>query len=277
MSATTTATTPRVTTTSRVTMPKVLHSEWIKLRSLRSTVIVFAATVVVLIGMGLLVSKLAGDDIGKPADDGPPIGISDGMAAILGGVTFAQLVIGVLGVLVISGEYSTGMIRSSLAAVPSRLPVLWGKALLFAVVTFVLMAAAMVVTFFGGAAVLSTQGISVSLGDPGALRALIGATFYLTGAGVLGVALGFILRNTAAAITTLAGIFFLLPAVAGLVLTGDLGDSVTPYLPPNAGQAMFTVTPDPALLSPGAGLAVFTGYLAIGLGIAALTLKRRDA
>ena len=118
---------------------------------------------------------------------------------------FAVVAFGVLGVLVMSGEYSTGMIRSSLTAVPRRLPVLWGKLAVFAGVIFSVSLVASFISFFLGQALLSSHHLGVSITAPGALRSVIGAALYMTVAGMIGVALGALFRNTAAGIATFAG------------------------------------------------------------------------
>ena len=121
----------------RVTQWRVIVSEWIKLRSLRSTLFSLLAAVVCTVGLGILISALRANDF-KQNGFTPGPGFDPTLVS-LRGIYLAQLAIGVLGVLVITGEYSTGMIRATLAAVPRRLPVLWAKALVFAAVVFVVM------------------------------------------------------------------------------------------------------------------------------------------
>ena len=146
-------------------------------------------------------------------------GFEPGATAIstsLTGTFFAQLAVGVLGVLLITGEYSTGMIRSSLTVVPGRLPMLWGKLAVFAGTVFLTMLAAGFTSFFVGQALLGEQ-LSASLTDPGALRSVLGAALYLTVAGLTAIALGALLRNTAAAITTFVAVFFVIPPLTNLL------------------------------------------------------------
>jgi ABC-type transport system involved in multi-copper enzyme maturation permease subunit len=120
-------------------------------------------------------------------------------------VSFAQLAIGVLGVLVINAEYSTGMIRATLSAVPKRLPVLWGKAVVFGAVAFAVSLPAVFIVFFIGQAILSGQHINIGITHPGVIRALFGAALYLTVMGLLGLGLGAIVRSTAGGIAALGG------------------------------------------------------------------------
>jgi ABC-2 type transport system permease protein len=263
----------------KVTQARVIRSEWIKFRSLRSTVITLTAAAVVLIGLGLLFSAVQSGQLSGPGDRGGADPEDTAVSVSLSGVMLAQLIIGSLGVLVTAGEYSTGMIRSSLAAVPRRLPVLWGKTIVFAVVVFAVTTVAAFAAFFGGQAVLSAGGAATaSLGDPGVLRAVFGAAVDLTGIGLLGLALGALLRTTAGAISTLFGLTLLLPGVLQL-LPADFNSAVGPYLPSNAVNAFMTAQPVPgaSALSPWAGLAVFVGYIVVLLGAAAVTLRRRDA
>ncbi|MCI4062093.1 ABC transporter permease [Micromonospora sp. R77] len=261
---------------ARVTWWRVTRAEWIKFRSLRSSLIMLAATVVVFVALGLGFSAFLSDATIEPGTPAPPGGPSslDPLGASLGGVNLAQLLIGTLGVLLVAGEYSTGMIRSSLAAVPRRWPVLAGKVAVLAGVSLAVLVPTVLLTFLGGQAVLGDKGIS--LGDDGVLRAVLGTAGYLTGVGVLGMALGALLRNTAGALTSVVALLLVIPGVVSL-LPESWSDTISPYLPSNAGQAFMSISSSPDLLSPGAGLAVFVGWLVLLLGTATVLLSRRDA
>jgi ABC-2 type transport system permease protein len=200
----------------------------------------------------------------------------DSIDRSLGGYHLAQLAIGVLGVLVISGEYSTGMIRSSLMAVPRRLPVLWAKIAVFASVTFALMLASAFVAFFVAQSILTEHHVNVTLGHPHALRALVGTVLFMTVTGILCVALGTIIRSTAGAIATFAALLFVLPGIVD-ILPSDIGESISPYLPSSAGGAIAQAVPDAHTLSPWGGFALYCGYTIVLLAIAAYLLVRRDA
>jgi ABC-type transport system involved in multi-copper enzyme maturation permease subunit len=257
---------------AKVTQARVFTSEWIKLRSLRSTVYTLLAAIVMTVGLGMLFSGVIAnrwsqlDAAERVRFD--PTGVS------LRGVFLAQLAIGVLGVLLITGEYSTGMIRATLSAVPKRLPVLWAKAGLFAVVAAITMIPAALVAFLGGQALLGTHG--TTLGASEVARSVIGAGLYLTVVGLLGIGLGFIIRNTAGAIATLFGVLLVLP-VLGAVLPSSWAKHIVPYLPSNAGQAVMSVHQAPGDLAPWTGFAVFCGYAAAAIIVSAVLLKRRDA
>jgi hypothetical protein len=154
--------------------------------------------------------------------------------------------------------------------------VLWAKLLVFAAVTFVVTTLSSFMAFFGGQAFLSSQHIQTSLSAPGVLRAVIGAGLYLTGVGLLGVALGWIIRHTAGAIATLFGLLLVLPAL-GDALPDNLAPHINPYLPSNAGEQLVSVRRATDMLSPWAGFAVFCGYVVVGIVVAVVLLKRRDA
>ena len=131
-------------------------------------------------------------------------------------------------------------IRSTMAAVPRRVPVLWGKALVFGATALAISLPATFIVFLVGQAILSGEGINVSIGHPGVFRALIGAPLFLTAMGLFGLALGAILRSTAGGIAALAGIVFVLPPIVGLLPT-SVANSVDPYLPSNAGGAIWMI------------------------------------
>jgi ABC-2 type transport system permease protein len=256
-----------------VTQRRVAVSEWTKLRSVRSTRWTLLVTLLLIIGIGLLACAVF-------EARWPHLGADERahfhpLRANLAGVNFAQLAIGVLGVLVITAEYSTGMIRSTFMAVPKRLPVLWGKALVFGAVALAISLPAVFIVFFAGQAILSGQHINISISHPGVLRALFGAPLYLTVMGLFALGLGAIVRNTAGGISALAGIVFVLPPVLDL-LPSSVSNAVGPYLPSNAGGAVWTINPDPNTLAPWTGFAVFCAYAAVALVIAAVLMRRRD-
>jgi ABC-2 type transport system permease protein len=255
-----------------VTQGQVIRSEWIKLRSVRSSWLVLAATVAGIAVTGLLVSYVtnahwATATASARADFNP-------VNQDLIGVNLAELTVGALGVLAATGEYATGMIRATFAAVPRRLPVLVAKAGVLAAVTFTVCLAAVLATFLGGQALLGSHGISLS--QPGAARAVLGSVLYLTVVAVLGVGLGFLIRSAAGAIATLIGLLLVLPFLAA-ALPGPGGQSVARYLPSTAGRALFTMNAGHAMLSPWTGFGIFLLYAGIVIALAALTLRRRDA
>ncbi len=260
-------------TVGRVTQARVALSEWTKLRSVRSTRWTLLTTLLLIIGIGILACVVFENrwphlSPHERANFQP-------LRASLVGVNFAQLAIGVLGVLTITAEYSTGMIRASLSAVPKRLPVLWGKVLVFALVAFVLTLPAVFIVFLAGQGILSGRHINIGLSHPGVVRALFGAALYMVVMGLFGLGLGAITRSTAAGISALAALIFVLPPIIGL-LPSSTANSINPYLPSNAGGAVWTIHPDANTLAPWTGLGLFAGYAALSLVIAAVLLRRRD-
>jgi ABC-2 type transport system permease protein len=264
--------------TGRVTQLSVIRSEWIKLRSLRSTWYSLLAAVVIIVGLGTLFSALRAHRFNQVGPNGGRFAEAfDATQVSLRGVFLAQLAIGVLGVLVITGEYSTGMIRSSIAAVPNREPVLIAKALVFAVTAFILTEVSAFVAFLLGQQALKSTHLQASLSTPHAERAIVGAGLYLTLIGLLAVGLGFLVRSTAGGIATLFGIVLVLPLLSNALPTPYSAD-VSKYLPLNAGtQIIATTNPDPSQLGPWAGLGVVAIYAAAALVAGAIMLKRRDA
>ena len=259
-----------------VTFASVVRSEWIKFRTVRSSIITVLASLVVVVGFALLGAfTFDAAPAQGPGPGGP--GFSDPVAIALGGVTLAQLIIGVLGALVVTNEYGNGMVRATMSAVPRRTPVLLAKVVVVGGVTLVVSLVAAFAAFFASQAVLSGNGDpTLGLGDDDVLRTVVGAAVYLTGVSVIGTILGTLLRSTAAAIATLFGLVFLFPTLIGLVLPDSWNDAITGYLPSNAGNSFMTLDPSGTSLSPWAGLAVFAAWIVVGLACAAVRLRRRD-
>jgi hypothetical protein len=258
----------------KVTQARVLRSEWTKFRSLRSTVWTLLTALVLMIGIGTLFSAVSASQYHtfSPAQQASfdPVSVS------LAGTTFAVIAFGVLGVLMMSGEYGTGMIRSSLTVVPRRLPVLWAKLAVFAGVVLAAALTASFASFWIGQALLSGHHLGVSIASAGALRSVVGAALYITVSGLMGVTLGALFRNTAAGIATFAGVYFVLPPLAGL-LPSSVSDHLTPYLPSNAGSVIWGGADGSHLLSPWTGFALLCGYAVVLVTAAAWRLRHSDA
>ena len=270
----TTATIARPVSTDivgEVTQLRAIKSEWIKLRSLRSTFWSFLTAGAFIIGLGLLFSSVRAHDVSRADFVG-----FDPTQVSLRGAYLAQLAIGVLGVMAVTGEYSTGMIRATISAVPRRLPVLWAKLAVFAVTVFVAMGICSLIAFEIGQAALASTHHSATLSSPGALRAVIGTALYLSVLALLGIGLGFLIRNTAGAIAALFGMLLVLPVVAQ-ALPGHLANDVTKFLPMPAGTGITATVQDPTMLSPWTGFGVFCLYAIAAIVAGAAMLKRRDA
>jgi ABC-2 type transport system permease protein len=254
----------------KVTQLRVLLSEFTKFRTVRSTVWTLLVSVILMIGIGALFSAVTASQHSTLDASFSPATIS------LEGASFAVVAFGVLGVLMTSGEYSTGMIRSSLTVVPRRLPVLWGKLAVFAGMIFSVALAASFISFFLGQLILNGQHLGVSLTVPGALRSVIGAALYITVAGLIGVCLGALFRNTAAGIATFVGLFFVIPPLTQL-LPASVSNHLAQYLPSSAGEAIWG-TPQGVghPLSPWTGFALLCGYAVALIVAAAWRLRRSD-
>jgi hypothetical protein len=258
----------------RVNQWRVVVSEWTKLRSLRSTLWSLFVAVVFTIGLPCVFATVTAVrwshmSLHERLDRHP-------LEIATAGVNLSQLAIGVLGVLIVTGEYSTGMIRASFGAVPKRLPVLWAKIAVFACATFVLMLPSVILGFVGSQAILRNHHIlEISFSHPGVARTVIGGAIFLTVVGIFTMGLGAITRNTAGGIAVFAGIFFVIPPLLNILPT-SWNQAISEYLPSSAGRDVFALTHGPHDLSPGAGIALFAGYTAIVIAIAAVLLVHRD-
>jgi ABC-2 type transport system permease protein len=253
-----------------VTLRRVIRSEWLKFWTLRSTVMVLAGAVVGMVAISLIVAYNTRTlTPGQDANDLVP-------SATLQGYYLGQLLIGALGVLFVSGEYSTGMIRSTLAAVPKRLPVLWAKLLVFTAITLVSMVTVSIVAFLASQALLAQYRPGFSLSDPHVLRVVIGTGVYLTLVGLIGASLGWIVRSTPGALVAYVATVLVIPVLFRTVL-GAWGKHVAEYLPTVAGAAFSTSLSEPPSLSPWTGLAVMIGWVVVGFAVSAGLLLRRDA
>jgi ABC-2 type transport system permease protein len=265
---------PRLPHTGRVTQARVVLSEWTKLHSLRSTKWSLFSATLLTIALPVVFAAVTSSHWGSMGPheraDRHPLDIA------LAGVNVGQLAIAVLGVLVITGEYSTGMIRASFTAVPKRLPVLWAKTAVFGVVSFLLMLPPVLIAFFASQAILSRHHIlQISFSHPGVARSVIGGAVFLTLVGFFALGIGAIVRNTAGGIATFAAIFFVIPPLMN-ILPASWNNAISPYLPSEAGRQVFSLTQGAHSLAPLSGGLVFVGYCALTLAIAAVLLIRRD-
>ncbi|MDQ2724167.1 MAG: ABC transporter permease [Actinomycetota bacterium] len=255
-----------------------MHSEWIKLRTVRSTLITLIITVVLGIGEGALISLGAGNaykdhNFGTTTFDPTAISLG-GLASFVG---FAQLALVVLGVLVVTSEYSTGMIRTSLAAVPRRGRLLAAKAIVFALVALVVGEITGFIAFFVGQAVLSGQTAPhAALGDPYVARAVIGSGLYLALVGLVAVGVGALIRNTAGAIFTLVAVIIVLPPLSNLLPT-SFGRPLREYWPTEAGSQIISVDRGTHMLGSWTGLGVLAAFAVVVMTLGTVAILRRDA
>jgi ABC-2 type transport system permease protein len=238
-------------------LKRAIRAEWVKLWSLRGPVWAVAAAAVAIVAGGVLTCAAVADS---------PRMLVGPIAASMEGVQYARFAVGVLGVLVATQEYSSGLVRWTFAAVPARVPVLAAKALVVTAVTTLLAAPTVPVAFLAGQAMLGSSGLP--LGAPGAARALVGAVGQLVAIALLGLALGTLLRSAAGAVGTLVLGVAILPGLLD-VAPGDLAG----FTPGRAGESMMTAEHLGAL--PAAG--VLAAWVAVALVGAGLLLRRRDA
>jgi ABC-2 type transport system permease protein len=258
----------------KVTQLRVIKSEWLKFRTLRSSWLVLLAAIGSMIGVGIAMAWSTASDWThmRPRQQARFNPLADPMS----GFNLAQLAVGVLAILLTAGEYPGGMIRATLSAVPKRLPVLWAKLLVFTSLTALTMIPATIATFFISQRILIPTGKHVGWSMPMIPRVIIGTGLYLTIVAILAIGIGAIVRNLAGGIAAFVGILLVLPAItSGLSQTWS--DRINKWVPSNAGQAIMRVQSDPSSLSPWRGLAMFGGYAVAAVIAAAILLKRRDA
>jgi ABC-2 type transport system permease protein len=252
-----------------VTLVRVVRSEWTKFRSLRSTWWSIAVTVLAAVGVGVLTSASAAGNHAASAVPAAVAGRSE-----LGGL-ISQLVVGVLAVLFISGEYGTGMIRSSMIAVPRRLPVLWAKLGVFTAAVLPVTAVSALAAFALGQVFWRAHGRpAVGLTDPDVARIVFGAAVCILLTGLIALAIGALVRNTAAGITTMVGLYFVLPILAG-EMPQRIAD-LSRFLPSNASGAVWNASLSPVSMTPADGFALLCGYTVVLCAAAAWRLRRGD-
>jgi ABC-2 type transport system permease protein len=288
----TTTTTTADLTGAHLTFPRIVRSEWIKLRTIRSTVWCYGLIILLTIGFGLL-GAAAGSTSGTPTAEA-----SRQATVLVGtiGVSFSQLIVAVLGVLIISGEYSTGMIRSTFTAVPGRLSAIFAKLAVLAVTTFVVSFVAIWLTALTTAPILSGKGYDVQLSDSSVFMPMLGGSIYLTLVAVLAFTIGTILRSSAGGIASALGLLLVLPIIAGIASSVTRAvwiSNVAAFLPSSAGGQLYTYataadttqaaqrgapTVSGAITLDGwQGFLVLLAWVVAGLIVATILIKRRDA
>lgn len=254
-----------------VTTLRVARGEWTKFWTVRSTSLTLVAAGVATVILGMIFSAVSGTDAQAT---GPAAFLTDPVEVALGGVGLTAMMIGVLGVMFVASEYSTGLIRTWFAAAGRRRRVIQAKAAVVASSVVGVAAVAVSAAVVAGQAVYAGSEPTVSLFD--ALDVIVGTTIYLAGIALIGVALGFILRSTAAGIGTLVGAVFIGPNLLQL-LPDSITDLFLKYLPSSAGDAMMSQVSNPDLLSTGAAYAVLIAWVFGLLAVASVLVNRRDA
>jgi ABC-2 type transport system permease protein len=264
-----TATTPP---SPAVQFAGVLRSEFVKLGSVRSTFWTLAAAVVSNVAVAALLAIFLPSHLSagqKAAID--PVRVS------LGGLHLSQIAVGLLGVLAITSEYGTGMIRATLAAVPQRRLMLMAKTAVFAVTALVVAVLAGLAAYLVFQAFLpGGDPMRTSLADPAVLRAVTGSGLYLTALGLLGFGLGVIIRSSAGAVAALFGLLFV-PSLLAALLPQSWQDTIGPYLPMNAGETIYSARHEAHMLGAWQGFGVFCLYTAAAVAAGFILISRRDA
>jgi ABC-2 type transport system permease protein len=274
----TTTTMPQPRTSSLpaggATLPRVIRSEWTKLWSLRSTWWTLLIAFVVTIGFATLLSWAASSQYDKMnAEDRATLDVTN-LAMV--GVAFGQLAFAVLGALVVASEYSTGGIKTTLVAVPNRVRVLLSKVIVFSIVSWLVGTVAAFISFFVSMTFWSSHDLAASLSDPGVLRAVFGAGLIALASGLLGLALGALIRHTAGSITTAVALLFVVPPLTQL-LPGKWGNDISDRFTTNAGQHITEVLQRPGQMHPWTGYFWLLAECVIPLLVGAWLMRRRDA
>ena len=259
----------------RLSFTRVVSAEFFKFRTLKTNTILLAVVFVAIIAFGAMAASAASGGIKTP-EGGPPISGRSPIDLVLSGANFGVLLLGVLGVLLAAREYASNMIQVSMAAVPSRLPILWAKLIVFTTWALPAVAAACTIAFFVGTKILSSAQVpSVQWTDPNVPRAVLGMACSLVGFGLIGLTLGMLTRSIAGGLATLLGGVLILPALA-VVLLPESWSSVLKFLPSNASMAFTSTAPPPGMLSAGAGAAVFGLWVVVAIVASAVVVKLRD-
>jgi hypothetical protein len=252
----------------------VVRSEWTKFRSVQSTYWTFLVAIVLGIGLAALVSGISASHY--QTDPGVRFGWDPTQRSIRPEWFLAQLAFAVLGVITVTSEYSTGMIRTSLAAVPKRIRMMSAKLLVFAAAALAVGEAISVVAFSLGQALIHGKAPSASFGQPEVIRVVLGAGLYLLVIGLLGCGFAVLVRHAAAGIALVVGMLFILPGIAEALPT-SWSQPIEKYWPTNAGQRLMFLHRDSHTLSAWWGFGEFSLFVAVVVGVAFYLLERRDA
>ena len=252
------------------TLRRVLASELLKLRGLRSTIVLVLVAVASVVLLGPI------NAVGQVVEDEPVHGVGDALSLVLMGASNAAILLGVLGVLTATNEYAHASVRVTFTAVPRRADVVLGKALALTSALVPVVLVSVVIAWEAGRRILHHGGADLGWTDPDVVRVMAATTWYLAGWALLGQSLGWLLRSAVGAASALLGVMFVLPVLT-LLIPGKAGDTVGQLMVSEAGAAMIrTDQPGPGL-DPMAGALIWTLYLGLAIGAAVLATNRRDA
>ncbi|MEV7814195.1 ABC transporter permease [Streptomyces flaveolus] len=253
----------------------LLRAEWVKISSVRSTAWVLLLMFVASVGVSVAASAVTAAQWGSASPQDRARVVADPLSVIFSAFGVGELIVSVLGVLVITSEYSSGTIRASFLAVPRRTPLLVAKAAVFALVTLVAGEVTAFASFFAGSALLDKHA-PVALGDPEVLRVVTGSGLFLAAMSLFALGVGALIRHTAGAIAAVVGFLLVLAPLAGS-LPGTAGRDIAAFLPANAGQQIVFAHPSPDhVLTPWQGLGVCALWGVALIAVASVLLRRRD-
>lgn len=253
-----------------VNFGRIARAEWVKLRSLRSTAVLLTCTVAVMIALGMLGAW--GNVLA--ADDGNPVTDQAIQATTTAGLTFSQLIVGAMAVLLIASEYGTGMIRTTMLAVPRRVPAVLAKSLVIALAAFVVGTGSAFLTYFAVQPVLAPDDMGFEL-DAAVAGSLLSTGLYLALVALMGIALGALLRNSAGSIVTLSALLLVIPMALSMI-PGKFATEVSRYLPSNAGNQLTSTSIAEGALTQLEGGLVMAAWATIPLIAALVAVRQRD-
>ncbi|MEV7662668.1 ABC transporter permease subunit [Paenarthrobacter sp. NPDC089316] len=260
---------------------RVLNSEFIKFRTLLSTLILLASTALVMVGFAALAAWGTGQFAEQATRDpqaAAAIAAQGGELAVTipsSGIAFAQLILGSLGVLLMSSEFTTGMARSTFAAVPRRLSPFLAKLIVVVVSAFLLTAVSTYIAGLVALPIVDNYGLKLDLGSSQSIKLLLVNSVYVAAVAAIGMALGTIIRNSAGGIMSLVGIFFVLP-IAFQLIPGDFFKEASKYLPTNTLNPLTAVKHVPDTLEAWQAALVLGAWVVVPVALAMILLKKRD-
>ncbi len=262
---------------TRITLPMSTKAEWIKFRSLRSSVYSIITLLVLTIGLGSLITYARTKHFGHDGDNAlgwDPVTVS------LTGFFFAEFVVGVVGAMIITGEYATSSIRTSLAAFPRRVEFVLSKAIVLIGVVFVMSEAMAFISFFLGQSLIKSAepvtGLSTTIGATGVLHAVIFAGLSIVLLALIGFGLGLLLKRTAAAITVFVSFLLVAPILVAF-LPSNWGDPITKWLPGTLARGMMSINRDPETFTPNVCGLVLLVYAIVVIAAGTYLFSKRDA
>jgi ABC-type transport system involved in multi-copper enzyme maturation permease subunit len=255
-------------------MVGLIRSEWTKIRTVRSTV--WTLGVLVVLGIGLSALGTAETTAHWSQMSVFDRATFDPTRTSLIGIFFGQLVIGILGVLVVSAEYGTGTVRATFSAAPRRPHVVVAKVVVFGLVAFIVSEIVAFVSYFLGQSLLTAPAMHSTLSDPGAFAAVFGSGLYLCVLGLFALAIAIVIRHTAGAISAFVALLLVVPIIVA-ALPSSFANAVNRYLPAQIGSAIVSHVRDVHSFGRWTGLGVLTGYVVVLLVVGSALLVRRDA